>query len=606
MQNWKNRIKTLLGAVPTGIIAVCIGISLMGYETPDFEVKAAKEVGIEEAKEVSTEEIALPDFDHMEINLPPTTSHANPVGTTEKTKKTKEVSGYKNGTYYGSGTGFAGTVRVRVIVKKHKIHKIDVTQSNDTPSYMNSAKSLLKQMIKKQSTNVDTVSGATYSSNGLIEAVRDALKDAGLNEKKKKSKSDKEEKEDKAEKKEKDEEKEITEPENIPQGNIPYIDGEYYGVGEGYRGDITVVVTIKDHAITSIVVSDYSDDDEFFGRAKGILNVILEKQSTAVDTVSGATFSSNGLIKAVQNALEAAKKATEEAENQHNDPTEELKDAAPDEKKDKQDKEASNPDNIPSGNIPYIDGEYYGVGEGYRGDITVVVTVRNHTLTSIVVSDYSDDDGFFRKAKVILDSILKTQSTDVDTVSGATFSSNGLIEAVQDALDAAKKATEKAENQHTDSTEKSDKKTEKSEKDEKATEDKTTEVELPQDDGEETAEQPVDEPKKKVYKDGVYTLAVLCSPDSDEDFEPYTLSATITIQNDMITSVTNIYQVDGEEDNTWYVDRAANGTKKIAGIVSQVTGSGNADQVDTVSGATCSSNAIISAIRSMLAGAKTE
>ena len=465
MQNWKNRIKTLLGMVPTGIIVVCIVASLKGYETPDFEVKAAKEVKVEEMKEATTDEIALPDFDNIEIDLPPTTSHANPVGTTKKPEKTKEVSGYKNGTYYGSGTGFAGTVKVKVIVKKNKINKIDVTQSDDTPSYMNLAKSLLKQMIKKQSTNVDTVSGATYSSNGLIEAVRDALKDAGLDEKKDKKKSNKEKKQE-----------------------------------------------------------------------------------------------------------------------------------------DKKDKEKE----TPSGNIPYIDGEYHGVGEGYRGDITVVVTIKNHTITSIVVSDYADDDEFFGKAKVILDSILKTQSTDVDTVSGATFSSNGLIEAVQDALDAAKKATEEAENRHTDSTEKSDKKTEKSEKDEKATEDKTTEVELPQDDGEETAEQPADEPKKKVYKDGVYTLAVLCSPDSDEDFEPYTLSVTITIQNDKITSVTNIYQVDGEEDNTWYVDRAANGTKKIAGIVSQVTGSGNADQVDTVSGATCSSNAIISAIRSMLAGAKTE
>lgn len=83
-----------------------------------------------------------------------------------------------------------------------------------------------------------------------------------------------------------------------------YTDGVYTGSGQGYRGTTTVEVTVPGGYITDITVVSYEDDDEFFNKAKStILNEILSAQSIQVSTVSGATFSSNGILEAVADAL---------------------------------------------------------------------------------------------------------------------------------------------------------------------------------------------------------------------------------------------------------------------------------------------------------------
>ena len=67
---------------------------------------------------------------------------------------------------------------------------------------------------------------------------------------------------------------------------------------------VKVSVTVKNHKITAIKVLSNSDDAAFFNRASaGVIKNILAKQSLKVDVVSGATYSSNGIIKAVKNAL---------------------------------------------------------------------------------------------------------------------------------------------------------------------------------------------------------------------------------------------------------------------------------------------------------------
>ena len=83
----------------------------------------------------------------------------------------------------------------------------------------------------------------------------------------------------------------------------------------------------------------------------------------------------------------------------------------------------------------YADGTYTGSGEGYRGTVTVEVKVSGGNISSITVQSYQDDQPFFDKAQnTIINEIISNQSTDVDVVSGATYSSNGIIEAVSDAL----------------------------------------------------------------------------------------------------------------------------------------------------------------------------
>lgn len=87
--------------------------------------------------------------------------------------------------------------------------------------------------------------------------------------------------------------------------NNNYQDGAYTGTGSGFRGDITVEVMAEGGQITAITVVSSNDDKQFFDRAKSsIISDIISNQSVEVDAVSGATFSSSGIIEAVANALD--------------------------------------------------------------------------------------------------------------------------------------------------------------------------------------------------------------------------------------------------------------------------------------------------------------
>lgn len=86
----------------------------------------------------------------------------------------------------------------------------------------------------------------------------------------------------------------------------------------------------------------------------------------------------------------------------------------------------------------YKNGTYEGSGTGYGGTITVQVTLEDDTITAVsVVSAPGEDSAYLSQGENVISSILSEQSTDVDTISGATFSSTGILEAVNDALSKA-------------------------------------------------------------------------------------------------------------------------------------------------------------------------
>ena len=92
---------------------------------------------------------------------------------------TATASQYKDGTYTGTADGFRPGLTVQVTIKGGKITDIQITQINDTPGfYQNAINTVPQEIISAQSTNVDTVSGATYSSTGIINAVQAALDSA--------------------------------------------------------------------------------------------------------------------------------------------------------------------------------------------------------------------------------------------------------------------------------------------------------------------------------------------------------------------------------------------------------------------------------------------
>lgn len=108
------------------------------------------------------------------------------------------------------------------------------------------------------------------------------------------------------------------------------------------------------------------------------------------------------------------------------------------EKDSTEDKE--NTDQADSDNV-YKNGNFEGSGTGYGGTITVQVTLEDDTITAVsVVSAPGEDSAYLSQGENVINSIISEQSTDVDTISGATFSSTGILEAVNDALSKAENA----------------------------------------------------------------------------------------------------------------------------------------------------------------------
>lgn len=191
----------------------------------------------------------------------------------------------------------------------------------------------------------------------------------------------------------------------------PFKDGTYEGSGSGYKGEIDVSVTVENGYIVSVEVTGYQDDDTYFNSVRRkLIGEILETQSTDVDAVSGATLSSSGLIEAVNRALDLEPAVIV--------------------KEEKQKTEISKPD------LSHLeDGEYTGTGIGFRGEIEVAVTVRDHAVETVrIVSYYDNEEYLFHASQPVIDEVVSGEPLDVDAVSGATYSSNALTRAIADAL----------------------------------------------------------------------------------------------------------------------------------------------------------------------------
>ena len=356
------------------------------------------------------------------------------------------ADGYVDGTYTGSGTGFGGTITVQVTVSNHKIASINILDaSSETASYFANAQGVISRIISSQSPNVDAVSGATYSSNGIISAVQSALSQA-IPSGSQATPTPTPTPSPKPTKK--------PAPTPKPGEEQIYKDGTYTGTGKGYSGTITLTAKIKKGVIKSLEV-EHTDTPMFFKKAWEVLeNEIIQNQSVdGIDTVSGATYSSKGIINAMKDILKQAEKgvtkvtptptpeatvtptpeatptpAPEETLTPEVTPTpEETPAPTP------TPEETPEPTPEPSG--PYIDGTYTGSSYGYSGRVNVTVTIQGGQIVSIEQSN-SDSPEFFDAAwGSIYPQIMANQSADgVDTVSGATFSSEGILGAVQKAL----------------------------------------------------------------------------------------------------------------------------------------------------------------------------
>lgn len=538
--------------------------------------------------------------------LPVKTAASSGVGQGSTTTPTTEVpeGGYKDGTYQGSGTGFGGTITVQVTVSGGKITAVDIlSASGETGSYFASAQGVVSKVLSSQSPNVDAVSGATYSSNGIIQAVQNALSQAGNSDSATPTPTP------------------TPKPAKKPKKDtsVSYKDGVYEGQAESFDGIVTVKVTIKNGKIKKISNTN-TDTPEFFNKAwKTIKSNVISRQSTSeIDTVSGATFSSNGILGALSQALSKADQSgTTDSKEEDITPT---PTTVPDETVTPIPTEiphpTKTPDN-PSDEQPVVkllkDGTYTGSAMGYSGKVNITLTIKDGKITEVTNTN-SDTRSFFNKAwRSIQPKILEKQSTEgIDTVSGATFSSMGILDASKIALEQAKN-TEVQPSVTPEPTEAPD----STEKPEPTNTPKPTSVPEPTTAPEPTAvpeptetpaptsaPEPTDTPENSVtpeptatpeptpvpagaYTDGTYTGI------GEGNDGPDSVQVTVTISGGQIVGAT-YFSYDDEE----YADTA------WEGILGQVMGKQSADSIDTVSGCTYSSQGIIQAFRNALNQAK--
>lgn len=90
---------------------------------------------------------------------------------------------------------------------------------------------------------------------------------------------------------------------------------------------------------------------------------------------------------------------------------------------------------LPKPAVLYKDGVYTGEAEGMMGPLTVEVTIDKGAIVNVVLKDHHETQGYYEKAEMwVVSSILEQQTTEVDAVSGATYTSKAIKNAVQDAL----------------------------------------------------------------------------------------------------------------------------------------------------------------------------
>lgn len=560
-------VKGITAIIPAVCLAVLMVTVLTGYKTPQAKKYEASETeDISQIKEALAKE-----------------STAAMAETTKKNTTKKGAIDVKDGTYKGSANGYGGKVTVNVTVSKKTMTAIDVVSApGETDSFFQRAKGVIDEMLTAQSTDVDVVSGATYSSNGIIGAVKNALFGTESNN--------------------------ATAAANAGNagGSAPSVskvsesgtwkDGTYTGSGKGFGGTISVKVTVKDGKISAIDVTSASGETaSYFSKAKGIIPKMISGQTTNVDAASGATYSSNGIITAVRNALSKAETGKSSTKKKK--------------KKNSGSNSNNNNNNITAPAEGYEDGTYTGSaacsGEQFKEySVTANVTIKNGKISAVEISSTAKGTNlkqFMSRDEIKnLPSLIvsKNGTSGVDAVSGATYSSHAIFNAVNDALSKAKKNGSSTEKKEETTTEKKEETT--TEKKEETTTEKKEETttekkeETTTEKKEETTENP-DEGKN--YKNGTYKVSITCEPDEDEDFDPYTISMDITIKKDKITEISNITA------NTNSTNKAyTNDAKK--GMVSKIIANGNADGVNTVAGATCSSKAIKDACQKAFNAAK--
>lgn len=184
----------------------------------------------------------------------------------------KQSGTYTPGTYTGEGQGFGGAVKVTIKTDAEKITDVTVEGESETPEIGGAALEQLANAIKeKQSAEIDAVTGATLTSNGVKEAAAKAI--------------------------------ELAKGAKANTAELKYKAGTYEGTAEGYNGPVTLEVTFDETKITDIKVKEQKETEYVGTPAYDIMfEDAIQANGSGIDTVAGATFTSRAIKEALNDA----------------------------------------------------------------------------------------------------------------------------------------------------------------------------------------------------------------------------------------------------------------------------------------------------------------
>lgn len=298
------------------------------------------------------------------------------------------LSGLTPGEYVVTVQGNNGDMVVAVELSDSEIISVEVLEHQETPGLADPAISdIPTKIVDAQSAQVEAIAGATVSSKAIMSAVEEAIRQAD------------------------------------PRPSYNFTAGTYTVEADGNNGPITFEIEVNDSKIVSIKPVSHTETEGLGDNAfNTVIPSIITAQSTDVDTVAGSTVTSNAIITAVEEAIaQASGQSTENSDENETETPEESK-----------------PVEAPS--YSFNAGTYEVTTDGLNGKVTLEVVLDDTSITSISVKEHSETAGLGDKAMdEVINEILSTQSTSVDTVAGATISSNAVINAVNEVIEANQK-----------------------------------------------------------------------------------------------------------------------------------------------------------------------
>ncbi|MBQ6565351.1 MAG: FAD-dependent oxidoreductase [Clostridia bacterium] len=184
---------------------------------------------------------------------------------------------------------------------------------------------------------------------------------------------------------------------------VPALSEVYSGTAQGFGGDVNVSLTIENGTLTNVAVEGVSETEGVGSRAVDAMpGMMIEANSVVVDGVSGATITSNAILAAAKQALDASGAELASAE--------------------------------PQAASVMVPGTYTATAAGFHGPVTLDVEVTENTISSVTVVSENETAMVGKQALPILVSSTVNHQVIADAVSGATFTSNGYAAALEDAL----------------------------------------------------------------------------------------------------------------------------------------------------------------------------